>query len=171
MPFWGTYFYFIMDPIRKKQKEALNNFDKLKKLKGEKFRAALIEITLNSKTIEEELDFVEINDVSLINHDLFKKRKSIVLSFWKEIWEKTKGRVKFHPTDALIIPNKILMLDSKLNRLGNLEKYSKDDIFELINTYRMLFESIQQFEYQLRVQFQTVIIFPIPHILKIFFNL
>jgi len=133
-----------MEPIRKAKEDKIEKFNQLKNLNGEEFRKALIEWTKESKTIEDDISKVTLNGLPINKHELFLSKKEDALSFCQELLDKTKGRVKFNPNDAIIVPQKLVLSGEKINKLSKKDTLSAEEVDDLINTYKKLFESIKK---------------------------
>lgn len=131
-----------MEQILRKREEILRKYRDIHSLQGEAFREELIKITKESMDIEEELKSATINEISLTEHELFISRKELIISFWTEIWQKTKGSAKINTSDAVVIPSKLLLMSQQIERLFGKEKLTKEEVHELINIYRTFFELV-----------------------------
>jgi hypothetical protein len=124
----------------KKAKEAFKN---IKGLSGEQLKKSLIEYTSKcQKDLEESFKKINVGKTPLIQLDKFSSKNDLAKDFWNELLSRTKAQIKIDLNDVIIIPNKALVLQENLNKFINREKFSKEEILEIHNAYKIAFEDI-----------------------------
>jgi len=131
-----------MSIVLDKQKEILNKLKEIKNLDGELFREKIIQITKDSTSLT--FQDVLIKNVPLTEYPPFICKKELSIKFWNEISIKTHGKLNLTINDSILVPSK-LFLSSESITSCNKENLSENEIENLVNTYRRLFESVRQF--------------------------
>lgn len=134
-----------MDSLISKQNETIDKFKQLRNFNGEEFRKKLLEI-FDENELEYLLNKVSYNKIPVIQHELFTSKKELALSFWNETLSKTKNKEELNVNYAAIIPSKILLAGDKINKFTNKllsnKSFNSEEIDDLINTYKKLFECV-----------------------------
>lgn len=133
-----------MEELRQAQYNKLEQLKDLKKLQGEEFRKQLIEWTQSSDCLESEFEKVTINGIQLNKHEQFISKKNDALVFCNELLNKTNGKVQINRCDSLFIPHKLLLAGNKINKFSQKQSLIAEEVNDLINTYKMLFEAVKK---------------------------
>lgn len=122
--------------------ENLNQLQQLKSCTPQEFKDRIICMTLESLDyFDASLPEFKLNDISITQHDLFLVKKEDVEKFWTELLNKNTKRLDLHLIDALVIPTKIHLLKNTLPKSTHLT-LSEEEIFDVVNKYKMLFEAV-----------------------------
>ena len=123
--------------------ENLNQLQQLKSCTPQEFKDKIIHITLeNLDNFDALLPEFKIDGISITQHDLFLVKKEDVDKFWTELLSKNTKRLNLPLIDALAIPTKIHSLKNTLPKNTHLT-LSEDEIFDVVNKYKMLFEAVR----------------------------
>ena len=129
---------FLIDEYR-------NTLEHLRKLRTEPsylFKNHLIEFTENAlANFDLQLYNFKIGDKSIIEDKLFLSKKEPSVNFWNELLHKRTGKLNLNLMDAVVVPSKIYQLQIALPK-QQYDSFSHDDIFDILNKYRMMFEAI-----------------------------
>lgn len=125
--------------------ENLDQLQQLKHCTPQEFKDCIKYMTLESLDyFNTQLPEFKIDGISITQHDLFLVKKEDVDKFWIELLNKNTKHLNLHLKDVLVIPTKMHSLKDTLPKSTNLT-LSEDEIFDVVNKYKMLFEAVLSF--------------------------
>ncbi len=134
-----------MEPILKKYEEVKKRFENIKSIHGKPFKQELLDILGSVGNVDEEFNHLRMDGTPLTKTPYFTSNKTLILDFWEELWRVNRGKARFSLNDALVIPSKLLLVINKTNELFKKKNnLSTDEVDELLNVYRKLFEIIMK---------------------------
>lgn len=132
-----------MSMFSEQYNEKLNQLQQLKHCTPQEFKDSITCMTLESlDSFDVSLPELKIDGISIIQHDLFLVKKGDVDKFWTELLNKNTKSLNLHIVDAFVIPTKIHSLRNTLPK-STRPTLSEDEIFDVVNKYRMLFEAVR----------------------------